>query len=59
MEKKYIAPLTDIVIISAENILEGEGNQDSHGTDDPGGVDANISTFDEEEFSTPRSLWDD
>ena len=59
MEKKYIAPLTEIVFLSAENILEGEGTQDSHGTQNPGTVDANTSSFDEDEFSTPRSLWDD
>ncbi len=59
MEKKYIAPLTDIVIISAENILEGEGTQDSHGTQNPGTVDANTSSFDEGEMTGTRSLWDD
>lgn len=59
MEKKYIAPLTEIVYLSAENILEGEGNQDSHGIDDPGTVGANTSSFDEDEISGTRSLWDD
>ena len=59
MEKKYITPLTEIVIISAENILEGEGTQDSTGTQDPIHVDANSSSFDEDEFSGAKSLWDD
>ena len=59
MEKKYIAPLTEIVFLSAENILEGEGNQDSHGTDDPGTVDANTGSFNEDEITGTRSLWDD
>ena len=59
MEKKYIAPLTEIVYLSAENILEGEGTQDSHGTQEPGTVDANTSSFDESEMTGTRSLWDD
>ena len=61
MEKKYIAPLTEIVIISSENILEGvEGTMDSNGKQNPGTVDANYSSFDEEDiFSTSKSLWDD
>ena len=59
MEKKYIAPLTEIVSLSAENILEGEGTQDSHGTQNPGTVDANTSSFDESEMTGTRSLWDD
>ena len=59
MEKKYIAPLTEIVFLSAENILEGEGNQDSHGEQDPNDVDANTSSFDGDEITGSRSLWDD
>ena len=59
MRKLYNAPLTEIVYISAENILEGEGTQDSNGTQDPIHVDANSSSFDEDEFSGAKSLWDD
>ena len=59
MEKKYIAPLTEIVYLSAENILEREGTQDSLGTYPPDIVDANSGTFDEEESNSNRSIWDD
>lgn len=59
MEKKYIAPLTEIVYLSAGNILEGDGTQDSHGKLPPEIVDANSVTFDEEEANTNRSIWDD
>ena len=60
MRKLYNAPLTEIVYISAESILEGvEGTMDSNGKQNPGTVDANSSTFDEDEFSGAKSLWDD
>lgn len=58
MEKKYIAPLTEIVYLSAENILEGNGNQDSHGYQDPWESDANNSSFDEEEATNTKNIWD-
>ena len=60
MEKMYISPLTEIVYLSTENILEGELTQDSEGTDDPWHVGANSGTFEDEEdtFSNRRSLWD-
>ena len=60
MRKLYNAPLTEIVYISTENILEGEGGtMDSTGDYPPGDVDANSSSFDEGEFSGAKSLWDD
>ena len=59
MEKKYIAPLTEIVYISAQKILEGDGTMDSNGKVPPKDVDANISNFDEEEMAGNRSIWDD
>lgn len=59
MEKKYYAPLTEIVIINADNYLED--SQDSTGTiggDDPG-VLTNESTFDVDEAQSSRNIWDD
>ena len=55
----YFAPLTEFVYISAENILEGELTQDSEGTDDPWHVGANTGTFEDEEPTGKKGLWDD
>lgn len=59
MKMNYLAPITEIVYISAQNILEK--GQDSTGKDNPWtDPDANSTTFDvEEEANSNRSIWDD
>lgn len=61
MKMNYLAPITEIVYISAQNILEK--GQDSTGTqnpwDGPESPDANSTTFDMEEANSNRSIWDD
>jgi hypothetical protein len=60
MKMNYLAPLTEIVYISAQKILEGDGTTDSDGFQDPGGVDANIGSFDvSEEITSGKGIWDD
>ena len=59
MKTNYFAPLTEIVIINADNYLED--SQDSTGTitgDDPH-VTANEFNFDESESKSNVNIWDD
>ena len=60
MKMNYIAPLTEVVYINAQAILEGEGTTESHGYQDPEEVDANVGSFDVSEEITPgKGIWDD
>ena len=61
MKTNYIAPLTEIVYLNTENILDP--SQDSTGTlpgDDPD-LGANRVVLDQEEFDVQKNqnLWDD
>lgn len=59
MKMNYLAPITDIVYINAQNILEK--GQDSTGTQDGWGEDtgANSASFEEEGVSSSKSIWED
>lgn len=59
MKTSYIAPLTEIVYVNAQAILQSGLDQDSTGTvpGDSPEILTNEGTFDEETSS--KSLWDD
>ncbi len=59
MKINYLAPITEIVYINAQNILED--NQDSTGTMDPWedpDLGANSASFEEETVSG-KNIWDE
>ena len=59
MKVNYLAPITEIVYINAQNILED--NQDSHGYQDPWenpDLGANSASFEEEAVSG-KNIWDE
>ena len=58
MKTTYLAPITEIVYINAQNILE---DQDSTGTQDGWGDDtgANSVSFEEEGVVSSNNLWDE
>ena len=62
MKMNYIAPLTETVYLSAQNILQDEaGNMDSHGKlpgDDPD-LGANSGVFESEDLESKKGLWED
>lgn len=58
MKTNYIAPLTEIVLINADNYLED--SQDSTGKGDPYELDANTYNFEESEnIGSGKSIWED
>ena len=61
MKKEYKTPLTEIVTLDINTILEDGQDQDSTGTitgDDPG-ILGNEGYFDEEDgYGSSKSLWD-
>lgn len=58
MKTNYFAPLTEIVIINADNYLED--SQDSGGKGDPFIIEANTSNFEEsEDIGSGKSIWED
>lgn len=61
MKAKYIAPITEKVIINVEAVLQGGGlTQDSMGSQPPEDVDANSATFDMgEDFGSSKGIWED
>ncbi len=61
MKREYKKPLTEIVYLNTDALLGDPLDQDSKGTikGDDDNILGNQGTFDEDDFVSSKSLWDD